>query len=228
VSVDKESSEKNGPKGILHPPLCLSQTKRAALLLVKLMRGAPIFRLALDGKRRMRVLRKALGPEIHWEVESVKSGLGKKRVLLLTRAFKIPIDSLLCMQANPLSPPPIKAKKDLLFRDMFYFQGMPREKVFFGIENTISYVEICAALKGEDYLRDFLSKIDRFGPDWAKDREPRTLYLVAGFKNSPAFLDFDGLVSVLSDGSLVLQDGHHRASLAKIAGQEKISVRLKA
>lgn len=200
---------------------------KGALILIQNVKRSQTLRLLLDGQRRVRTLKQHFDPEIRWRIGKAESGLDGRRELLATSAFEVEIGSLLCMQANPLKMPQVKVTKVLGVRDMFHFHGLPRTKAFVRIEDTISFGEICAALRGELFLKDFLSKIDRFGPDWAEDREPRTIYLVEAFKTVPKFLDFEVSVSVLSDGSLVLQDGHHRVSLALLAGQSKVLARLK-
>ena len=149
--------------------------------------------------------------------------------LVVSEVFSLPISQIVCMQPNPLSTREPAMEVELSWRDLLYFEGTRRTKAFYNLRDTISYSEVVAGLAGTSDLRDYLNRITRFGTEWAKDRELRTQYLIDQFRADPSSLvDSPMIVDILSNGTIVLQDGHHRASLLSLAGHDRLLCRLRA
>ena len=212
--------------------LCTSHAKEVkyglALRFLREIRSRPFVRLLIDSPRRLRLLKRANVGQVGFRLGLAEGFPPGKRTILASGVFEINILDILCMQPNPLIAAKAVRAVELSWKDLWYLEGLPRTKDFYSLDDTISFGEVRAALLGHSELTEFLSRITRFGPQWAVDREPRTLFLLNQREANVASLGFTAIVDVLSDGSIVLQDGHHRASLALLAGRKTIYCRLRA
>lgn len=199
-----------------------------AIRILRGIRSRPVLRLLLDSHRRLKLLRRANVGQVGFRLGLAEGSPSGKQTILVSGVFKINILDILCMQPNPLIATRPARAVELSWKDLWYIEGLPRTKDFYLLKDTISFGEVQAALLGRRELSKFLSRITRFGPNWAVEREPRTLFLLKRYEANSANLDFIAVVDVLSDGSVVLQDGHHRASLALLSGRKAISCRLRA